>query len=152
MIPGMKMDGNNVFAVREGMAMVKDYCASGNGPMYVEMDTYRYHGHSMSDPGTVYRSRDEVTEQRQSRDPIDFVRRLILENSFMTDKELKELDKEIKKGVDAAAKKALGFPIPPPEELYADIYADGKGGAEFPGTYIRMPDSTQSIGNHPFAV
>ena len=54
------MDGNNIFAVREGMSRVKNYSGSGNGPVYVELDTYRYHGHSMSDPGTAYRTRDEV--------------------------------------------------------------------------------------------
>jgi len=113
------------------------------------MDTYRYHGHSMSDPGTVYRSRDEVVAARESRDPIDYVRKLLLDHSFMTDKELKEVDKEVKKAVDAAAKKAHAGKIPPAEELYADIYSDGKGGMEMP-PFIRMPDTAKSIGNHPF--
>ena len=49
----MKMDGQNVFAVREGMKQVKEWCATGNGPLFVEMNTYRYHGHSMSDPGKI---------------------------------------------------------------------------------------------------
>eukprot|EP00613_Pedinella_sp_CCMP2098_P010955 CAMPEP_0171643456 /NCGR_PEP_ID=MMETSP0990-20121206/32685_1 /TAXON_ID=483369 /ORGANISM="non described non described, Strain CCMP2098" /LENGTH=384 /DNA_ID=CAMNT_0012219119 /DNA_START=110 /DNA_END=1264 /DNA_ORIENTATION=+ len=148
-IPGMKMDGNNVLAVREGMKMVKEYCGAGNGPMYVEFDTYRYHGHSMSDPGTVYRSRDEVTAQRKSRDPIDSVKTLLLEHEFYTEKELKEIEKEVKKGVDASAKIALAMTPPPPTELYADIYTDGKGGSE-PPPFIRMPDCMQSIGAHPF--
>merc|ERR1719181_30496 len=104
-IPGMKMDGNNVFAVREGMAMVKEYCGAGNGPMYVEMDTYRYHGHSMSDPGTGYRNRDEVARSRETRDPIEYEKKL-LDHGFCTEKEIKEMDKAIKKSVDAEAKKA----------------------------------------------
>lgn len=143
------MDGNNVFAVREGMKQVKEHCGSGLGPMYVELDTYRYHGHSMSDPGTVYRSRDEVTSMRQTRDPIDYVRKLILEHNFLTEKELKELDKSIKKTVDAAAKKAHSGSVPPASELYNDIYTDGNGGTEAP-KYIRMPDTLNSIGDHPF--
>jgi pyruvate dehydrogenase E1 component alpha subunit len=148
-IPGMKMDGNNVLAVREGMKLVKNYCGGGNGPMYVEMDTYRYHGHSMSDPGTVYRSRDEVVAARESRDPIEFVKKLLLEHSFLTDKELKELDKQIKGDVDAAAKRAHAGTVPPADELYKDIYSDLAGKSE-PPPYVRMPDATQSIGAHPF--
>lgn len=149
MIPGMKMDGNNVFAVREGMAMVKEYCGAGNGPMYVEMDTYRYHGHSMSDPGTAYRDRDEIARSRETRDPIEFVKKLLLEHSFLTEKEIKEMDKAVKKAVDAEAKKAKEGHVPPAQELYADIYTDGKGGAEAP-PFVRMPDIKASIGAHPF--
>jgi pyruvate dehydrogenase E1 component alpha subunit len=148
-IPGMRMDGNNIFAVREGMSRVKNYSGSGNGPVYVELDTYRYHGHSMSDPGTAYRTRDEVSAARESRDPIDFTKKLLLEHSFVTEKELKELDKEIKKKVDAAAKKAHKGSIPPATELYADIFTNGSGGPEMP-PYVRMPDNMQSIGAHPF--
>jgi len=144
-----QIDGNNVLAVREGMKQVKEYCGAGNGPMYVEFDTYRYHGHSMSDPGTVYRSRDEVVAQRESRDPIDYVKKLLVDFEFYTEKELKEIEKEVKKGVDASAKKALAMTPPPPEELYADNYTDGKGGPEFP-PYIRMPNPMESIGAHPF--
>lgn len=66
-IPGIRMDGMNVVAVREGMKLVKDFVGSGNGPMYVEMNTYRYHGHSMSDPGTTYRNRDEIVQTRSTR-------------------------------------------------------------------------------------
>jgi pyruvate dehydrogenase E1 component alpha subunit len=145
----VQIDGNNVLAVREGMKLVKEYCGAGNGPMYVEFDTYRYHGHSMSDPGTVYRSRDEVVAQRESRDPIDYVKKLLLDHEFYTEKELKEIEKEVKKGVDASAKLAAAMTPPPPEELYTDIYADGKGGSELP-PFVRMPDPTKSIGAHPF--
>jgi len=113
------------------------------------MDTYRYHGHSMSDPGTVYRSRDEVVAARETRDPIEYVKKLLVEHSFMTEKELKEVDKEVKKSVEAAAKAAHGGKVPPAEELYADIYTDGAGGPEFP-PFIRMPDRMKSIGAHPF--
>ena len=108
------------------------------------MDTYRYHGHSMSDPGITYRNRDEVARSRETRDPIEYVKKLLLDHGFCTEKEIKEMDKAIKKSVDAEAKKAKEGSMPPPEELYADIYTDGKGGSEVP-EYIRMPDITKSI-------
>lgn len=149
-IPGIKMDGNNVFAVREGMALCKEYCGSGHGPMYVEMDTYRYHGHSMSDPGIGYRDRTEVQGVRAARDPIDYVKKLLIEHNFLTEKEVKELALKVKKEVDAEAQMAQEkFSLPPPEELYADIYTDGKGGSEMP-PFVRMPDIKASIGAHPF--
>lgn len=69
MIPGILVDGMNVFAMKEVMKFSKEY-ALKNGPIYIEADTYRYHGHSMSDPGTSYRSREEVLEVRTRRDPI----------------------------------------------------------------------------------
>ena len=138
-IPGIKMDGMNVLAVREGMKMVKEHCASGNGPMYVEMNTYRYHGHSMSDPGTTYRNRDEINAMRSSRDPIENVKKMMIENSLATEDELKEFEKEIRKQVQADVKLAKAGEMPNIEEMYSDIYVGS------PPPFIRMPDYTKSI-------
>jgi pyruvate dehydrogenase E1 component alpha subunit len=77
-IPGFKVDAQNVIAVREAMKWAKDYCVKGNGPLFVEFLTYRYHGHSMSDPGITYRNREEVNHVRENRDPIEIVRKLLL--------------------------------------------------------------------------
>ena len=64
-IPGIRINGMNVLAVKQGFAAVREHCSTGKGPIYVEFDTYRYHGHSMSDPGTTYRTREEVGGVRQ---------------------------------------------------------------------------------------
>ncbi|KAH8098924.1 pyruvate dehydrogenase [Aureococcus anophagefferens] len=97
LIPGIKMDGMNVLSVREGMKHVKDYVGSGNGPMYVEMSTYRYHGHSMSDPGTTYRNRDEIAAMRSTRDPIEHVKKMLVDHTDATEEELKAMEKVIRK-------------------------------------------------------
>mmetsp|Transcript_14634 Transcript_14634/g.2401 ORF Transcript_14634/g.2401 Transcript_14634/m.2401 type:complete len:134 (+) Transcript_14634:608-1009(+) len=94
-IPGILMDGLNVFAVREGMRAAKEWSLK-NGPLFIEVSTYRYHGHSMSDPGISYRSRDEINEYRQTKDCIERVKGMLLENGFSTEAELKKLEKEIK--------------------------------------------------------
>ena len=73
--------------------------------MYVEMSTYRYHGHSMSDPGTTYRSRDEIAATRSARDPIEFVKKALIDNGMMEESEIKDVEKTIRKEVQAAAKK-----------------------------------------------
>ena len=143
-IPGVKMDGNNVFAVREGMKKIKEYCGYGNGPIYVEMDTYRYHGHSMSDPGVGYRSRDEVIESRKIRDPIEYIKNIILENELMKKDELKKHEKDVKNSVDKEAEIAKSGTKPEVKELYSYVYSDGKGGSETPN-FIRMPDLDESI-------
>ncbi len=89
----------NVLAVKQGFAMVREHCSSGKGPFYVEFDTYRYHGHSMSDPGTTYRTREEVGGVRTARDPIDYVKKLLTDNNFYTADELKAVEKEIRNEV-----------------------------------------------------
>ena len=83
-----KVDGMDVLAVREATRFAVDHCASGKGPMVMEVCTYRYSGHSMSDPGTSYRSRDEVQEVRQTRDPITSFREKILSAQLATADEL----------------------------------------------------------------
>lgn len=145
-IPGIKIDGMNVLAVQEGMRFVKDYCGNGNGPMYVEMTTYRYHGHSMSDPGTTYRNREEIAFTRSTRDPLEFVKKTIIDAGFAEAVEMKELEKKIRKDVAAEVKKAKSSSPPALETMFTHIYAKditGSGEEVYP-PYIRMPDFEKS--------
>lgn len=120
-IPGFKMDGQNVLAVREAMSWAKKYCVDGNGPLFIEFETYRYHGHSMSDPGVTYRTREQINEVRKNRDPIEIVRKLLLENKWAEEQELKDLEKKIRADIEADVEKIKTDPEPTPEDLYANI-------------------------------
>lgn len=88
-VPGIWVDGMDVVAVREAAKFAIDHCDSGKGPIVLETATYRYSGHSMSDPGTSYRTRDEIQEVRQSRDPITSFREKILNANLTTPEEIK---------------------------------------------------------------
>merc|ERR1712238_256633 len=140
-IPGIRIDGMNALAVKGGMRFVKDYCGSGNGPMYVEMNTYRYHGHSMSDPGTTYRDREEIAHTRVTRDPLEFVKKTMIDAGFAEAEEIKEMEKKIRKEVAAEVTKAKAGPEPELDSMFTNIYA--KDGNEFP-PFIRMPDYAKS--------
>merc|ERR1711963_680242 len=94
-LPGMLVDGMDVLAVREATKFAKEYVLK-NGPIMIELKTYRYHGHSMSDPGTSYRTRDEVQKVRSASDPIIGIRARMLENDMATKEEFKTIDGEIK--------------------------------------------------------
>jgi len=142
-IPGIRVNGMDVLAVREAIRVAKEYCGSGKGPMYMEMMTYRYHGHSMSDPGTSYRDRSEIQEVRARRDPIEAVKARMEQAGFATADELKAIEKEVRKDVNSALKEARGGTPPPLSECYTDIFSDGKGGSEIP-PFIRLPDFTKS--------
>ena len=122
-IPGIWVDGMDLFAVREATKFAINHCVSGKGPIVMEMATYRYFGHSMSDPGTSYRSREEVQQVRETRDPIIGFKEKILAAKLVSDEDLKKLDDEVKKEVDAAAQKAKTDPVVPEEELTWDIYS-----------------------------
>lgn len=122
-VPGIWVDGMDVLAVREATRFAIEHCNSGKGPILLETATYRYSGHSMSDPGTSYRSRDEIAEVRQTRDPITSLREKILTNELATVEELKEIESKIRGEVDAAAKASKADREIPVDELSADIYA-----------------------------
>merc|ERR1711988_1095763 len=101
-IPGIKVDGMNVLAVREAVKIAMAH-ATTEGPVMMEMDTYRYHGHSMSDPGITYRSRDEVSGVRQTRDPIQLLGKWLTEDlQLATKEEIKAIETAKRKEVDAA--------------------------------------------------
>ncbi|XP_059316635.1 pyruvate dehydrogenase E1 component subunit alpha, mitochondrial [Lycium ferocissimum] len=125
-VPGLKVDGMDVFAVKQACKFAKEH-ALKNGPIILEMDTYRYHGHSMSDPGSTYRTRDEISGVRQERDPVERIRKLILAHDIATEKELKEIEKEKRKVVDEAIAKAKESPMPDPSELFTNVYVKGFG-------------------------
>ncbi|KAF3617343.1 Pyruvate dehydrogenase E1 component subunit alpha, mitochondrial [Capsicum baccatum] len=125
-VPGLKVDGMDVFAVKQACKFAKEH-ALKNGPIILEMDTYRYHGHSMSDPGSTYRTRDEISGVRQERDPIERIRKLILAHDIATEKELKDIEKEKRKIVDEAIAKAKESPMPDPSELFTNVYVKGFG-------------------------
>lgn len=125
-VPGLKVDGMDALAVKQACKFAKEY-ALKNGPLILEMDTYRYHGHSMSDPGSTYRTRDEISGIRQERDPIERIRKLILSHELATEKELKDIEKETRKEVDEAIAKAKESPMPEPSELFTNVYVKGYG-------------------------
>jgi pyruvate dehydrogenase E1 component alpha subunit len=122
-IPGEIVDGMDVLAVKEASEKAVAHCRSGAGPYVLEVKTYRYRGHSMSDPAK-YRTRDEVQKMREERDPIEQVRSLLLTGKHATEDDLKAIDKEIKATVNEAAEFAKESPEPHLDELWTDIYAE----------------------------
>ncbi len=122
-IPGEEVDGMDVLAVKAAGEKAVAHCRAGKGPYILEVKTYRYRGHSMSDPAK-YRTREEVQKVREERDAIEHVRKLLLAGGHATEEELKAIDREIKKIVNEAAEFAKESPEPPLEELWSDIYAD----------------------------
>ena len=122
-IKGIQVDGMNVLEVRDAAKKAIKYARDGKGPMILEMKTYRYRGHSMSDPAK-YRTRDEVTKTRSESDPIDMVKNRLIEEGWATDDTLKSIDKEIKSVVADAAEFAQTSPEPDASELYTDVLLD----------------------------
>ena len=121
-IPGEIVNGMDVLAVKEAGEKAVAHCRAGKGPYILEVKTYRYRGHSMSDPAK-YRTREEVQKVREQSDPIEHVRELLLSGKHATEDDLKAIDKEIKEVVNKAAEFAKESPEPPVEELWTDIYA-----------------------------
>lgn len=123
-IPGIWVDGMDVLAVREATRFAVDMCRQGKGPVVMEVFTYRYYGHSMSDPGTSYRTREEVQEVRTTRDPITLFKDKLIQSQLATSDEIKKIESEVKAEVDAATEVAKTGKEVPLEELYADIYVN----------------------------
>ncbi len=119
-IPGEKVDGMNVLAVRAAMEDAVKHCRSGKGPIILEMKTYRYRGHSMSDPAK-YRAKEEVQKVRSERDPIEQIKDAVLDGKHMDEADLKAIDKEIKNAVAEAVTFAQECPEPALSELYTDV-------------------------------
>ncbi|WP_297104721.1 pyruvate dehydrogenase (acetyl-transferring) E1 component subunit alpha [uncultured Devosia sp.] len=119
-IPGEQVDGMDVRMVYDAAQRAIEHARSGKGPYILEMLTYRYRGHSMSDPAK-YRSKDEVTKYRQERDPIEQVRARLLEGGSITEEELKKIETEIRAIVTEAAEFATNDPEPDASELWTDI-------------------------------
>ncbi|MGH6957557.1 MAG: pyruvate dehydrogenase (acetyl-transferring) E1 component subunit alpha, partial [Caulobacteraceae bacterium] len=124
-IPGKEVDGMDVMAVRAAAAEAAEHARSGKGPFILEMKTYRYRGHSMSDPGK-YRTREEIDEVRKHRDPIDHVEGLLREAGVADDAAMKAIDAELRRIVADAAEFARTTPEPDPSELYIDVLAEAR--------------------------
>ena len=122
-IEGEEVDGMDVLAVKAASEKAIAHCRAGKGPYILEVKTYRYRGHSMSDPAK-YRTREEVQKMREERDPIEGVRKILLTGKHATEDELKAIDKDIKEIVNEAAEFAKASPEPALDELYTDIYAE----------------------------
>ena len=120
-IPGDQVDGMDVRAVKAAGEKAAQWCRTGKGPYILEMLTYRYRGHSMSDPAK-YRTREEVDEIRTHHDPIDMARQRILEKKIANEDALKKIDGEVRDLINQAAEFATHDPEPDPSELYTDVY------------------------------
>ena len=124
-IPGEAVDGMDVLAVKAAGETAVAHCRSGKGPYILEIKTYRYRGHSMSDPAK-YRTREEVQKIREEKDAIEHVRDLLLTGKHCTEEDLKAIDKDIKAVVNDSAEFAKQSPEPALDELWTDIYAQAE--------------------------
>ncbi|GMJ13747.1 pyruvate dehydrogenase complex E1 alpha subunit, IAR4-LIKE [Hibiscus trionum] len=127
-VPGVKF--YNVLAVKQACKVAKER-ALKNGPIILEIDMDRYHGHSMFDPGSTYLTRDEISGVRQECDPIERSRKLILSHGLATEKELKDIEKEVRKEVDDAIAQAKESSMPEPFELFTNVYPKDLGVESF---------------------
>ncbi len=121
-IPGREVDGMDVEAVQAAGAEAVEWCRKGNGPIILEMKTYRYRGHSMSDPAK-YRSREEVQSMREKHDPIEHYGQKLIARGVVSEDDLKALDKEIRQIVNTAAEFSTESAEPAEAELYTDVIA-----------------------------
>lgn len=126
-IPGLKVNGMDVLAIKAAVQYGREYTIAGKGPLVYEFVTYRYGGHSMSDPGTTYRSREEIQRMRSTNDPIAGLKQKMLDWQVVTEDELKALDKSARTYVDEEVAEAEQMPFPENTErvLYEDIYVRG---------------------------
>jgi pyruvate dehydrogenase E1 component alpha subunit len=120
-IAGEQVDGMDVRAVKAAGEKAVQWCRDSKGPYILEMLTYRYRGHSMSDPAK-YRTREEVDQVRSHHDPIDMVRHRILEKKFADEATLKKIDTEVRDLINQASEFATNDPEPDPSELYTSVY------------------------------
>jgi pyruvate dehydrogenase E1 component alpha subunit len=120
-IPGEKVDGMNIDAVYEATSKASKHVKSGKGPYILEMETYRYRGHSMSDPA-LYRSKEEVSHYKEDLDPIANLRSKILSKKYGTEDDLKKIEKDVKEIVAEAVDFATNSPEPSLDELYTEVF------------------------------
>jgi pyruvate dehydrogenase E1 component alpha subunit len=126
LIPGEEVDGMDVLDVRDAGQRALEHARSGQGPFLLEMKTYRYRGHSMSDPAK-YRTKEEVDEVKTHRDPIEHVAALLVKGGLADEAKLKAIDKDVRDVVVASAQFATDAPEPEEAELTTDIYLNGRG-------------------------
>ena len=119
-IPGLQVDGMNVINVLDAAHIARNHVAAGKGPILLEMKTYRYRGHSMSDPAT-YRAKEEVADVKEVSDPIDALKTHLIETCGIAEDTLKKIDKDIRAHMKKVADFALASPHPDASELYTDI-------------------------------
>ncbi|ORY69968.1 pyruvate dehydrogenase E1 component alpha subunit [Pseudomassariella vexata] len=146
-IPGLKVNGMDVLAVRAAVKYGKEYTTAGEGgPLVLEYVTYRYGGHSMSDPGTTYRTREEIQRMRSTNDPIAGLKQRLLDWSVVSEDELKGIDKEARKHVneEVAIAEAMAAPEATHQILYEDIYVKGSEPQFIRG---RTPDEAYYFNN-----
>tara|TARA_R100001509_G_scaffold123993_1_gene77601 strand:- start:540 stop:1265 length:726 start_codon:yes stop_codon:yes gene_type:complete len=122
-IPGEQVDGMDVLAVKDAGERAVAHCREGKGPYILELKTYRYRGHSMSDPAK-YRTKDELDKMRKEHDPIDMVKKLLIDGDIIDEAGLKDIDKDVKAEVAKAAEFAQNSPEPDVSELFTDILID----------------------------
>jgi pyruvate dehydrogenase E1 component alpha subunit len=127
-IPGIRVDGMDVLAVREATKFARKFASSGNGPIILECVTYRFCGHSMVDPDTTYRTHEEVERMQRTEDPINLLKDRLLSSELSTEEELQNVEEIVESEIAEATELAKAHLEPGLEELAADVYTENLGG------------------------